>query len=126
MMKDMPNFEIPAHMRQVAEQSVDQAKKAVDGFMAAAHKTMASLESQASAAQANAKDIGQRAMVFAEQNVASSFEFAQKLVRAKDLQEVMALQAEFAKTQMQAFTTQAKEMGETASKAAMDASKPKL
>ena len=31
----------------------------------------------------------------AEQNIANSFEFAQKLVRAKDIQEVMALQQEY-------------------------------
>ena len=125
-MKDMPNFEIPVQMRQFAEQSVEQAKKAVDGLMAAAHKAVATIEGQANAAQANAKDAGERAMAFAEQNVANSFDFAQKLARAQNLQEVMALQAEYMKLQMQAFSEQAREMGQSAAKAAMDAAKPKL
>jgi phasin len=121
----MWNFDVPTQMRQFAEQSVEQAKKAVDGFMSAAHKTAAALETHATTAQSGAKDMGQKAMSFAEQNIANSFEFAQKLVRAKDVQEVMALQSEFLKSQMQAFSAQAKELGATATKAAMDSAKPK-
>ena len=125
-MKDMPNFEIPVQMRQLAEQSVEQAKKAVDGIMAAAHKAVATIEGQANVAQASAKDAGERAMAFAEQNVANSFDFAQKLARAKNIQEVMALQAEYMRQQMQMFAEQAKEVGQNATKAAMDAAKPKF
>ena len=50
-------------------------------------------------------------MAFAEQNINNSFEFAQKLVRAKDIQEVMALQQEFLKAQMQAMQAQARDLG---------------
>jgi phasin len=129
MPKDPLNFEVPTQMRQFAEQSVEQARKAVDGFMTAAQKTAAVMESHAATAQSGAKDVGQKAMAFAEQNLANSFEFAQKLVRAKDVQEVMALQTEFMKAQMQAMAAQAKELGSTATsatKAAMDAAKPKV
>jgi phasin family protein len=86
------------------------------------------VETQASTAQSGAKNMGQKAMSFAEQNIANSFDFAQKLVRAKDIQEVMALQAAFMKAQMQAMSEQAKELGTSATaatKAAMDATKPK-
>jgi phasin len=125
MSKEPWNFDVPTQMRQFAEQSVEQAKKAVDGFMTAAQKTAAAMETQAATAQSGAKDVGQKAMAFAEQNIANSFEFAQKLVRAKDVQEVMALQVEFMKAQMQAMSAQAKELGSTATKAAMDSAKPK-
>ena len=64
-------------------------------------------------------------MSFAEQNIANSFEFAQKLVRAKDIQEVMALQQEYLQTQMKAMSEQAKDLGSVATKAAMDSAKPK-
>ena len=119
------NFDVPTQMRQFAEQSVEQAKKAVDGFLTAAHKTAVTLETQANTAQAGAKDVREKVMGFAEQNVNSSFEFAQKLVRAKDIQEVMALQQEFLKQQMQAMQAQAKDLGSAATKAAADAAKPK-
>jgi phasin len=93
--------------------------------MTAAQKAAATVETQAATAQTGAKDMGQKAMSFAEQNIASSFDFAQKLVRAKDIQEVMALQAAFVKAQMQAMSEQAKELGTTATKAAMSAAKPR-
>ena len=121
----MWNLDVPTQMRQFAEQSVEQAKKAVDGFLTAAQKTAVTLETQASTAQSGAKDVGQKVMGFAEQNINNSFEFAQKLVRAKDVQEVMALQQQYLTSQLQAMQAQAKDLGATATKAAMDA-KPKI
>jgi phasin len=121
----MWNFDVPTQMRQFAEQSVAQARKAVDGFLTAAQKTASTIEAQAATAQSGAKGVQEKAMSFAEQNIASSFEFAERLVRAKDIQEVMALQQEFLKSQMQAMTEQAKDLGATAGKVAMDSTKPK-
>jgi hypothetical protein len=64
------NFEIPREMRALAEQSVEQARKAFDGFMTAAQKAASGMEGQASAAHAGAKDVRQKTMTFAEANVA--------------------------------------------------------
>jgi len=119
------NFDVPTQMRQFAEQSVEQAKKAMDGFLTAAQKTAAALETQANTAQSGAKDVREKVMSFAEQNVANSFEFAQKLVRAKDVQEVLALQQEFLKAQMAAMQVQAKDLGAAAAKATTNVTKPK-
>ena len=120
------NFDVPTQMRQFAEQSVEQARKAVDGFLTAAHKTTATMENQASTALSGARDMRDKVMTLAEQNINNSFEFAQKLVRAKDIQEVMALQQEFLTQQMQAMQSQAKDIGAGATKAAMDSAKPKV
>jgi phasin len=119
------NFDVPTQMRQFAEQSVEQARKAVDGFMTAAQKAVTTMETQADTAKSGAKDVGQKAMGFAEQNISNSFEFAQKLVRAKDIQEVMALQQEYLQSQMKALSEQAKDLGGHATKMAMDSAKPK-
>ena len=115
------NFDVPTQMRQFAEQSVEHAKKAVDGFLTAAQKTATTLETQANTAQAGAKDVREKVMSFAEENINNSFDFAQKLVRAKDIQEVMALQQEFLKQQMQQMQSQAKDLGASA----VQAAKPK-
>jgi len=115
------NFDVPTQMRQFAEQSVEQAKKAVDGFLTAAQKTASTLETQANTAQAGAKDVREKVMGFAEENINNSFDFAQKLVRAKDIQEVMRLQQEFLQQQMQAMQSQAKDLGASA----VQAAKPK-
>jgi phasin len=117
----MGSFEIPAEMRNVAEQSVVQARQAFDGFMSAAQKAVAKVEEQASVAQSGVKDASGKVMEFAEQNVATSFDFAQKLVRAKDVEEMMRIQAEFVRSQMETLTEQAREIGQGASQAAQGA-----
>ena len=77
-------FDIPADMRALAEKSVEQAKQAFDIFISAAQHAVSTAENQAASAQAGAKEIGELAMGFAERNVASSFEFVQKLLQAKE------------------------------------------
>jgi phasin family protein len=70
-------------------------------------------------------DVGGRAMNFAERNMAASFEFAQQLVKAKDVQDVIRLQTEYVKAQVQALNEQTKELADTAARVAKDAtSKP--
>lgn len=122
MLKDpMANFEIPTEMRNLAAQSVEQAKKAFDDFITAAQKAVTAVEGHATGAKANTKNIGEKAMAFAEKNVATSFEFAQKVVRAKDIQELTQLQTEFVQTQMSTFAEQASALGQTV---AQDAVRP--
>jgi phasin len=119
----MPPFEIPTEMRAFAEQSVEQAKLAFDKFIAAAHDAVNTFEGRAKTAQAGAKDVSEQAMAYAEENVSNAFAFAQKVVRAKDVNELMQLQSEFIKVQMQTLSEQAKELGQTATKHAMGAAK---
>jgi phasin len=124
MAKDaMPPFEIPTEMRAFAEQSVEQAKQAFDKFISAAHDAVNTFEGQAKTAHAGAKDVSEKAMAYAEENVNNAFAFAQKVVRAKDVNELMQLQSEFVTVQMQTLSEQAKELGETATKHAMGAVK---
>lgn len=104
-------YEIPAEMRDFAEKSVDQARKAFDGFVGAAQKAAGSVEGQASSVTSNAKQMGEKAIGYAQANINAAFDLAQKMVKAKDFSEVMALQAEFAKHQMEQMQVQAKELG---------------
>ncbi len=106
-----PSYEVPSDMRDLAEKSVDQARRAFDGFMTAAQKAAGQADTSAASMTTNAKSLGSKAMGFAENNVRSAFDLAQKLVRAKDLQEVLALQSDYAKSQMSAIQEQAKELG---------------
>jgi phasin len=118
-------FEIPPEMRAFAEKSVDQARQAFDGFIAAAHNAVSAFEGQAETARKGAKDVAGKAINFAEQNIASSFELAQQLLHAKDMQEVLKLQSDYIKRQMQVLADQAKVLGESASAAAKDVAPPK-
>jgi phasin len=113
-------FQIPPEMRAFAEKSVEQARQAFDGFITAAQRTVSTLEGQATAAQKGARDVRAKAMDFAEQNIASSFDFAQKLLRAKDMKEMLELQGSYVKAQMQVLAEQARELGEATSKVASE------
>ena len=118
-------FEIPKEMRSMAEASFDQARKAFEKFLSSAHQTAGSIEERGASVRAGAKDIGSKAVSYAEKNVQTSLDYAQSLLHAKDLTEVMRLHSEFIQTQMRSLAEQASEMGQMVSRAAMDAAKPK-
>ena len=115
MAQDM-KFEIPPEMREFAEKSMDQAKQAFDSFAAATRHAVGTAETQAKTLHSSAREAGQLAMSFAERNVGSSFEFAQKLLRAKDGEEVLALHRDYVSGQMKTLAEQAKELGQKAVK----------
>src|SRR3954471_21493106 len=118
-------FEIPKEMRSMAEASFDQARQAFEKFLANAQQTAGSIEERGATVRAGAKDISEKAISFAEKNVQASLDYAQALLHAKDLAEVMRLHSEFIQSQMRSLAEQASEMGQMVSRAAMDAAKPK-
>ena len=118
-------FEIPKEVRSMAETSFEQARKAFEKFLAGAQQTAGSLEERGETVRAGVKDVGAKAISFAEQNVQASLDYAQSLVHAKDLTEVMRLHSEYVQNQMRSLTEQASEMGQIVSRAAIDAAKPK-
>jgi phasin len=111
-------FEIPAEMRALAEKSFEQARQAFDSFISAAQQAVTAADKQAAGARASAQELGGLAVRFAERNITASFEFAQRLVRAKDSAEVLALQADYVKSQVAVLNEQAKELSKEAAKMA--------
>jgi phasin len=118
-------FEIPKEMRSMAEASVEQARRTFEKLLATAQETAGSMEERGASVRAGAKDIGGKAFTFAEKNMQASLDYAQSLVHAKDLPEVMRLHGEFVKNQMRVLTEQASEMGQAMGRAAMEAAKPR-
>ena len=118
-------FAIPKDMRAMAEASFDQARKAFDKFMESARSTAGNIEDRRDAVRAGAREIGTKAVSYAEKNVQASLDYAQSLLKAKDLPEVMKLHSEYVQSQMRSLAEQASEMGQIVSRAAMDATRPK-
>jgi phasin len=118
-------FEIPKEMRSMAEASLGQARQAFEKFLASAQATAGSIEERGASVRAGAKDVGAKAISYAEKNVQASLDYAQSLLHAKDLSEVMRLHSEYVQAQMRSLAEQASEMGQIVSRAAMDAAKPK-
>ena len=120
------HFEIPKEMRSMAEASVEQARKAFEKFLSSAQATAGSMEERGATVRAGAKDISTKAIAYAEKNVQASLDYAQSLLHAKDLPEVMRLHSEYVQAQMRSLAEQASEMGQIVSRAAMEAAKPKV
>jgi phasin len=119
------HFEIPKDMRSMAEASFDQARKAFEKFLSSAQATAGTIEERGATVRAGAKDIGAKAIAYAEKNVQASLDYAESLLHAKDLSEIMKLHSEYVQSQMRSLAEQASEMGQIVSRAAMDAAKPK-
>jgi phasin len=120
-------FEIPEQMRQAADKSVGQARKAVEQFLDATQKAVASVEGSAKSVGEGAADLSRQSLAFVEENVAASFDLAQRLVQARTIEEMAALQQEFIGRQMAAVAQQGKTlsaMAERAGKAAQTKGKP--
>ena len=109
----------------MAEASVDQARKAFEKFVTSAQQTAGSMEERGASVRAGAKDISAKAMSYAEKNVQASLDYAQSLLHAKDLPDVMRLHGDYVQAQMRSLAEQASELGQIVSRAAMDAAKPK-
>ena len=118
-------FAIPKDMRAMAEASFDQARKAFDKFMESAKTAAGNAEERRDSVRAGAREIGTKAVSYAEKNVQASLDYAQSLLKARDLPEVMKLHSDYVQSHMRALAEQASEMGQIVSRAAMDAAKPK-
>ena len=78
-------FEIPKDMRSMAEASFEQARKTFEKFVASAQATAGSIEERGATVRAGAKDVSSKAISFAEKNVQASLDYAQSLLKARDL-----------------------------------------
>jgi phasin len=107
----MTSFEIPNELRDFAERSVEQARKAFEGFVSVAQKAAGTIDGASQQAQAEVKTVNAQIFGYAEQNVNAAFDFAHKLVQAKDPQEAFNLQNEYLKAQIAALQAQARELG---------------
>jgi phasin len=119
------HFEIPKEMRSIAEASVEQARNTFEKFLAGAQHTVGSIEERGAAVRASAKDVSAKAISFAEKNVQTTLDYAQTLLHAKDLNDILRLHSGYVQGQMRTLTEQASEMGQLMSKAAVDATKPR-
>jgi phasin len=119
-------FEIPKEMRSMAEASLEQTRKTFEKFVTAAQTTADTIEERNATVRAGAKDVSGKAIANAEKNVQASLDHAQSLLKAKDVTEVVRLHGEYVQGLMRSLTEQAGEMGQIVSKAAMNATKPKV
>ena len=119
-------FEMPKAIREMAEKNVEQAQAAFRQFSDAMTQAMGmwSKSVPANDMTSGFSAVQDRAVRFAKQNAEAGLALASELAKAKDLQEVLALQSSYAQTQMQSYALQTQELGRLMS-GAMQQMKPK-
>jgi hypothetical protein len=103
-------------MREITEQSINQTRTVFEGFLTAARKAVEGIDQQAC-------EIRDRSMSLAAETVSNSFDFAHKVIRASEPQELVELQTEFISRQAQALADQSKELGQSIAQGAKVAGK---
>jgi hypothetical protein len=98
-------------MREMAQSTLDKAKEAVSKYMAESQKLREKADSGVRATYTSAKEMNEKAVAFAEANVAAGFELAQRLLRAKDPQEMGKVYQNHLKEQMEKMNAQFRELG---------------
>jgi phasin len=114
-------FEIPDQIRDMADRSVEQARKAIGQYLDATQQAVANAEGSARTVRDSAADVSRQALAFVEENVSTSFDFAHRVLQARTVEEIAALQREFLAKQMASLTEQGKSIGEMAGRATSEA-----
>src|SRR3974377_1773694 len=99
-----------------AERTVEQARGAMENYLEYFQKNMSTMPW-------GKKELNKKIQSYAGKNVATIFDFAQKLTKAKDVQELVQIQTEFMQAQLKTLSEQAKDLGEIATRSASEAIK---
>ena len=98
-------------MREMAQTTLDKANEAVSKYMTESQKLREKADSGVRATYSTAKEMNDKAVAFAEANVAAGFELAQRLLQAKDPQEMGTVYQSHLKEQMERMNAQFRELG---------------
>jgi phasin len=109
-MQYTPEFEIPSTVREIAGRSVEQAKDAYGRFVDAAKQAQDMVAKSTDVMTTGAKEMNEKVSSFTETNARAAFEVASRLAQARDVKEVLEIQTQFARSQMEAYAQQAQEL----------------
>ncbi len=91
-------------MRQLTQNGLEQSKAIFETFLSSARSSAGTIDQQA-------LEIRERSLALASQSLSSGFDFASRILHARNPNEVLRLQSEFLSRQAHALADQAKELG---------------
>ena len=118
------NTSIPESVRATAVKAVDQSREVYDRSRDALDASFATLERTFDAAGQGAVALNRKIIDIAQRNVNSGFDLAKSLAGAKNLSEMVELQAAYWQKQLNTLPSQAEEVHALANKMAAAASQP--
>jgi len=89
----------------IAEQNLNQSKAAFEGLLTIARNAVPSVHRQSSA-------ICEHSIAAAEQTLSNAFDFAHKVIRIREPQELVQIHSDFVSRQAQVLGEQTKELGQ--------------
>jgi hypothetical protein len=101
----------------IGKQTMARAYSAMDYYFDHLKKTVAS-------APSGGTEFGEKVKACAEENISATQEFVRELSYAKDIQDILRIQMEFMRSQMETFGEQARDLGDAFVKAASGPAKP--
>jgi phasin len=119
-----PDMAVPEAVRAMAEKAVDQSRKVYDRSKDVLDASVATLERTFDAAGQGAVAFNRKIIDIAQRNVNSGFDLAKSLAGAKNLSEIMELQAAYWQKLLGALTSQAEEVRALSTKMAAAAGEP--
>ncbi|HXE24459.1 MAG TPA: TIGR01841 family phasin [Roseiarcus sp.] len=119
-----PVTEIQQSFRNALEKGVAESRAVFARAKTAADETASAFELSFAAAKDGALAINARAFESLRANTDANFDFLKAIWAARSLSDVVTLQTEFARKQVETMTSQTKDLGALAQKAVVDAVEP--
>jgi len=119
-----PDTSVPEAVRAMAEKAVDQSREAYDRSKDALDASVTTLERTLDAAGQGAVVFNRKIIDIAQRNVNSGFDLAKSLAGAKNLSEMVELQAAYWQKLLDTLTSQAEEVRALVTKVAAAAGEP--
>ena len=119
-----PDAAVPETVRAMVEKAVDQSREVYDRSKDALDASVATLERTFDAAGQGAVAFNRKIIDIAQRNVNSGFDLAKSLAGAKNLSEMVELQAAYWQKLLGALTSQAEEVRALSTKMAAAAGEP--
>jgi phasin len=119
-----PVAEIQQSFRSALEKSVAESRAVFARAKTAADETASAFELSFAAVKDGALAVNARALESLRANADANFDFFKAVWAAKSLSDVVTLQAEFARKQVETMTSQTKDLGALTQKTVVDAVEP--
>ena len=119
-----PDVAVPETVRTMVEKAVDQSREVYDRSKDALDASVTTLERTFDAAGQGAVAFNRKIIDIAQRNVNSGFDLAKSLAGAKNLSEMVELQAAYWQKLLGALTSQAEEVRALSAKVAAAAGEP--
>ena len=117
-------FEVPEQVRAFAEKGVSQARDNYAKFKDAAETHNVTIEAVFTSASKGMSEYSAKLMEFMKANTTASLDFAQELFGVKSPSEALELWTSHSRKQLEALSTQAKELAELGQKVASETVEP--